>query len=558
MARIRITRFAGLYPEVNSRLKPEANAQVAHNCLLTDGSLRPQANWVQVAQYDSAFEPTARGIAYDRNGDTAVMYRSFDPVTLVGQPFADLITVGAGPDSIVQRYATGAGQEPRTAAVYGGGVSGVVSYERQFDSNKPVNRLYACTRVRKIAGYAEEGSLIPLVAQDPTAIMYEGDLVTVTMNASALDDDATHIRLYRSISGLDTGQAIANELDTNWHLVTELPLLAGNEQIYIDGNSATAIPLDVYYAGQFHPNSLLARHFALSESGWFITASNGGDIAVSERYKHHAWPVENYFTLPMPIIDMAVHLDTVYIGTVGVPYVLSLSAGDKPLQGAAVPFPEFAPCLPNTMAAAAAGAIYASGQGIVSLTREGQRVLSAEIANPGDILYKKNVTNGEVQARIDNTSFGAYYQGKYIAFCEAPPIDDGYYLTSTLYPLQTTESLGVGGLFTDARTMNTILDSMTVDASFFAGTLRAILQQYTMPPNEDGSEIPGRDLHIQADGSFYAGTLTTILVTTAIQSESMEAFSELTNGDLEDILVTALAPEESLEAFSELTAGNLI
>lgn len=557
MASIRITRFAGLLPEVNSRLKPEANAQIAHNCLLTDGSLRPQAQWIQQSQYDSGFEPTARGIAYDRNGDAAVMYRSFDPITLVGQPFADLTTVGAGPSSLVQKYLTGAGQQPTTSAVYGGGVSGVVLWERQFDSVKPVNRLYAVSRVRRINGYTEEGTLIPLAAQNPTAIMYEGDLVTVTMNASALDDGANFIRLYRSITGLDTGQAVANQLDTNWHLVAELPLLAGNEQVYIDGNSATAAPLDVYYAGQFHPMAILARHFGLTESGWFVTASSGGDIAVSERYKHHAWPVENYYRVPMTLVDIAVHLDNVYIGTTSTPYVLSLAAGEKALQGAAVPFPEFTPCLPNTMAAAAGGAIFASGQGIIALSREGQRVLSSEIANAGDVLYTKEATGGTVTARIDNTSFGAYYQGKYFAFCEAPPIDDGYYLTSTLYPVQITERMAVDSIFADARSLENTIDHMGLDAVFSEGVLRAVLQDYVMPPTEDGSGIPNDGLNIASDCSFNEGVIASILITTAPQVESMQAFSELTQGNLVDILVTTQAPPDSMQAFSELIQGNL-
>ena len=558
MASIRITRFAGLLPEVNSRLKPEANAQIAHNCLLTDGSLRPQAQWVQLAHYDSAFEPTARGIAYDRNGDAAVMYRSFDPISLVGTPFADLVTVGAGPDSIVQRYATGAGQQPNTVAVYGGGVSGIVAYERQYDSIKPVNRIYAASRVRRLVGYTEEGTLIPLSAQDPTAVTYEGDLVTVTLNASALDDGANYIRLYRSISGLDTGQAITNEQDTNWHLVAELPLLAGNEQIYIDGNSATAIPLDVYYAGQFHPITLLARHFGMTESGWFIAASSSGDIAVSERFKHHAWPVENYFTVPVPVVDIAVHLDNVYIGTIGVPYAMSLAIGDKPVQGNAIAYPEFAPCLPNTMTPAAGGAIYASGQGIVSLSREGQRVLSSEIVNAGDVLYRKQVTGGEVTARIDNTSFGEYYQGKYYAFCEAPPIDDGYYLTSTLYPLETQEKLGVDSTYLEGRTLSNTIDYMAVESTFISGELRTIIKSYIIPPYKDGNEIPGKGLHLAVDGNFIEGSVTSILITTAPQVEIMSCYGEIIQGDLDDILVTTQAPPDNMSCYGEIIQGDLI
>lgn len=557
MASIRILAFGGLLPELNSHLKPASAAQIAHNCILSDGTLRPQAKWVQLGQYDSGFLASVRGIAYDENSDTAVMYASFDPVTLPGPPFASETTVGASPNSVVSRYKSGVGLSASTAAVYGGGVSATVSYQRSYDSDKPVNRIYAVTRVRRsTSGYDEEGALILAPNQDPAAVLYEGDLVTVSVNASALDDGANYIRIYRTITGLDTGHSVGNELDTEWFLVAEFPLLAGNLVNYVDGASATALPLDLNYSRTFHPHACVARYFGLTESGWFVVASLSGEINVSERYKHHAYPVENYFKLPAQINDMAIHMDSVYFGTNSYPYMLALSVGEKPLQGEAVPYKEFIPCLPNTLAETASGAMYASGEGLVALGREGIRVVTKDIANPGDVLFTKELDTGDAEARIDTTSFGTYYTGKYIAFCNGPPIDDGFYLTTTPYPVDYTEAIVSSSDFRSARQSEDVLDQMTSSSTFVAGQLRPVLQSYIMQPE-----------YLISDSTFVSGTLTVTLQsytgwftgdgTGSGFNENVKITGSLIGGDLVDLLITNTMLPDNMKVSGALIAGTL-
>lgn len=558
MASIRITQFAGILPEVNSRLKPVSNAQIAHNCLLTDGSLRPQAEWVQQQQYDSSFAPEVRGIAFDRQSDTAVMYRSFDPVTLTGEPFATDTTVGASPDSLIQRYKTGSGFEPHTVAVYDDGVAGTVMYTRSYDSNKPVNRIYAVTRVRRIGNRTEEGALIPIPGQNPTDILYEGDEVRVELNASALDDQANFMRLYRTISGLDTGEAITNELDTEWHLVDEMPLYGGNVMVYIDGAAATALPLDVCFSDRFHPPQLVARYFGLAESGWFVSASLGGDIAVSERYMHHAYPVENYLQLQgEQITDMVVSVDNVFFGTLQQPYVMALAAGDKAMQAGVTRFPEVAPCLPNSMAAAPGGAIYATGQGLVALGRDGMQVITRDVVNAGDTLYTNKLKDGQIStAKVSNTSFGTYFAGKYIGFCEGPPIDDGFYLTTTLYPVEFRDDMKSSAVFKDSNTLNNVLDLLGSSAAFLSGDLRKQLIPYTMPPDEDGAPLPG--MHVQSSAAFNGGTLVSILVISVMQPDSLDITSQLLTAVMPTILIETSMVPDSLDITSQLISGTLV
>lgn len=421
MPSIRITQFAGLVPEITGRNIPATSAQIAHNCLLTDGSLRPQARWVKLEEYTAAPGVTMASIAYDPQSDKAWMYATYDPVTLDGAPFASGCTIAANMSPPVVRHVTGNGLTYVTTDLYAEGVTGTVSYERAYLSNKPVNRVYACSRVRIKDGRVEEGPMVNYVIGDPTALVYEGDSATLNLTITTLPDNATHIRLYRSISGLDTGEEIANQQDSDWHLIATLPIPAGGFFQYVDGGSITTDPLDVFYANHFHAPILLARHFALSESGWFVAVASGGDIAVSERYLHHAWPIENSFKIPETVTDAACCDDNMYIGTNRRPYILSMQQGEKGLQGALTPFPEPYRCLPNTMTPTPSGVIYASNLGLIALSREGQRILTASIANAGDELYSRVVDTQEYVASIHTTIHGVYHNGWYYGFCGGAP-----------------------------------------------------------------------------------------------------------------------------------------
>ena len=350
------------------------------------------------------------------------MYAAYDAVTMEGAPFVSNSTIGAILTPPVVTHVTGVPLVYAASGIESIGVSGSVSYARAYMSNKPVNRMYAVSRVRIKAGRAEEGPLAALIGL-PDAIVYEGDTATISIAVSALADGATHIRLYRSISGLDTGQEIANTLDTDWFLIDELAIPAGGSIGYADGGSVTTDYMDKYYAGQFHAPTLLAKFFALTESGWFAALATNGEIAVSERYLHHAWPVENTYKIHETVTDAVSHMDNLYVGTNRRPYMVSLKMGEKALMGKPYPFPEAYRCLPGSMTASPSGAIYASNLGLIAIGSDGQRVLTASIANAGDILYSRKVAGVTTVCSIDTTNFGTYHNGWYYGFCGGQPSD---------------------------------------------------------------------------------------------------------------------------------------
>lgn len=418
MASIRLTKFSGIIPAIAPELLPPENAQRAHNCILSDGTIRPQATWMRIGVKNT---PNIKGIFYTRSTDVLSFCLAREPVTLYGEPFQDKIAVGALGD--IYMFKNGDGMTKYQACMNETGLSGSASYERAYNSNKPINRLYAATRVRKTGNYIAESPMTLFSSQGPYAVLYEGDLVTVNVSGTTPGlDGATHIRIYRSMSGLDTGHPIANEEDTNWHLVAEVPI-HGDSFSFTDGESVTGIPLDMNYSNKFHNLFSAPYFFGLSESGWFVAASPDGDIQVSERYMHHAWPVENHLHVPHNIMSMAVSNDNVYLGTDEYPYVGSLSFGDSPMQAAFKPFVEYMPCLGDSMAATPTGAIYASSKGIVSLSREGMHVLTQNMLTGGETLFNKEIiqSGSEVNSyRIvsdySGIGHGLYYQGTYYAF----------------------------------------------------------------------------------------------------------------------------------------------
>lgn len=430
MASVRITQFGGLMPEVSSKLIRDDHAQIAHNCLLTDGTLRPQAQWVFVDTRMDSVNEGNRGIVYDKRRGRAVQFGAFDPVALEGQPFAEGYTVGpySGEISLpLVRFVTGPGNTFERVWISPDPVNGQVVYTRSYDSDKPVNRIYAVSRVRKYDGRAEEGALWVLPNQDPRAVLYEGDLVDITITPDAFNG-VTHYRIYRSITGLDTGQALTNDLDTNWHLVDEIPMHGNTPVRYIDGSSATASPLDVAYTTNFHPLEIKAQYFGLTTSGWFVACTRDGLIQVSERYMHHAWPAENTFKIPETITDMVVQGDNVYFGTTGVPYIMALSMGEKGVQGKIDDYSEHMPCKEGSMTATPYGAMYASTAGLVALSRDGLEMVTREIANAGTVFssvqYAVAYDNPEYTLSpisFGDTGFGYYHAGQYIGFCFVPP-----------------------------------------------------------------------------------------------------------------------------------------
>lgn len=444
MADLHITAFGGLNTAVSPRLSKVTVAQVAHNCLLWDGSLRPMAKWIDLNVHDV---------------NKHSINLAEDDVTLILSPMvhAKYLSETNHPKRTVvglAQFQINAGQSniayqnylvpPDTMYEVGImspeiSIASTINYIPQHHSKKPVNRIYGITSVRYTGDFREESPMTVVPNQDPTALMFEGDLcqMDLTIDGGGFYE-RTHHRLYRSVSGLDTGHSTGNAFDTEWHLVADLyhttdkSGLARNYK-YNDGGSVTNTPFDVYLTKEFYPPRATSwRYFTVTEGDNLVAAQEGGEIAVSERHMIHAWPTQNYFKVPSIVTGMVAHYDNVFIGTKDNPYILTLSYNEhSALQGFMQPFPANYECLDGTMVETNAGAMYATNAGLVELTKDGAKLLTSGVANSMTPLFHAKYLDESVTPSVEHcvdvnfkdTSFGAYLNGAYFGFCAMPRTD---------------------------------------------------------------------------------------------------------------------------------------
>lgn len=422
MASIRITQFGGIATGISSTLIPSTTAQVAHNCLLRDGTLRPFRKWIirtgSVAQGTPVEGKDGKLLSVPLGYCAKVQNPAYPPNTLLGALSTSLIIYTKG--------------DIREAGVARPSVSGSISYSRQYLSDKPVNRLYAVSFVAKLSYIDEESVLTMLPNQDTRGIIYEGDLANISFSANPTSpgeaSKITHVRLYRSISGMDNGESVGNSPDTEWHLIDEIPYpTMGATVNYLDGGSATTDPLDVYLADKNYafdiPESLhnegtievnRIRGVGIAKSGWAVVGTLFGDIAVSEKNAYHSWPTENYFKIPEFITDLVVSSDTAYIGTERNPYIMSLGLGEQGLQANIQPYLERYNCVPSTMEPTPSGAIYVSSLGVVALTQSGQQNLTQG--------FLQNIKHNKCLPyfKWSKATYAAYGRGRYFVFFGNP------------------------------------------------------------------------------------------------------------------------------------------
>lgn len=168
MATIRITTFKGMAPAVAPKLLRNEYAQIAHNTLLRDGTLRPYAKWQRQASIPNA----ANSIVFNKKTNNVQYTVLAEGVKLIGAPFP--------PDGIAGIHLTAEDQPIGYVRNSFSNISYPMSVEIPQDelmfnfqitgtggvSAKPVNRVYGFTIARYNGVGYEEGpiTLMPLYA----------------------------------------------------------------------------------------------------------------------------------------------------------------------------------------------------------------------------------------------------------------------------------------------------------------------------------------------------------------------------------------------------------
>jgi hypothetical protein len=516
MASIRINRFAGLMPTANPKALPNDHAQIAHNCLLWDGWLWPMPQWKDELFYGTSILSLYKDITKPLGFDASFYVRNavYTPV----EPFNDARVIGIVSDQFLGTFEFAAHRQSAYRALgtpapkYKMDMYGNILYPATFyvspqhKSVYPISRTYAITYVND----GREGP--PLVFPQLTSgsdffgssvdHLYEGDIVTLNVQlelaVNAMNKAVTSIRLYRTIPGFDTSEELGNPLETGFHLVKEVPIgNPGDGASFIDANTlyvfiaddvgypnsdSAKIPGDLLISEQWLPpvefnTPLKPLYFGLTEGGWFVDARANGDyssaVQFSERFMSHAWPMQNTVVIPEIITGIAIFYDNVFVGTKSLAYHLDVQSGDTETLNLQVrPYSVPRQCIKDTMVATNFGAMFASKDGLITLTEKEETVATRAIANPGDIIpvvFAGNVVNKQ----FTDITKGGWWDGNYFGFIDIvdgvhnPALDNAGVAIVYNQPSPSSAEFPLGQLVTIDAPHSVIKDTIATGTGFY-------------------------------------------------------------------------------------------
>jgi hypothetical protein len=512
MASIRITRFAGLLPQVNPKELANDHAQVAHNCLLWDGWLHPMPQWKPIINLSNTpaglyKNPTVNSLAAVAGQPLGFSsdYYFANAVMTIGEPFNSAYISGifkrapAG-NTYLGHYIPGGTTNNPKIVYLGAPAPNVMSYNFNISKGNasvyPISRTYAITAVC----FNQEGP--PTVFEQLTKDQYgnficEGDGITLNATidrAQILQYGITSINVYRSIPGFDTAEQLGNPLETGFHFIGNVGVASSSFSFYDAGNSSE-IQGDLLISDQWIPPpsdpNKSAIFFGQTEGGWNVLArydSSSGVfgsalgapcvIQFSERYMNHAWPMQNTISLPEAVTGVAVYYDDIFIGTQNTSYHIRVEAGETEVLNMQVRrFANEYACIPNTMVTTNFGAMYASVDGLIALTSDDDRVTSKSVASPGDdLIVPFPIFNSFIGLKLSDAKHAAWWNGNYFGFVNNGNSQiNGYILNQ---PSPSNQEFPLGQLVTIDIPHGNFVDSVTTGKGLFIAFDNVI---YTFP-----------------------------------------------------------------------------
>jgi hypothetical protein len=370
---IKLQAFGGMIPVMDDRLLPGSNAADAQNVWLYSGALQG----IRAPRDIHTFSDPNTRYAYriPKTSDTRDFTNSYwleftttdtsvvkSPVAESSDPAYYFANGNAAPGyNTLSRIAAGNPNlvlgipQPSVAPtlVHSGGVS---------TTND--TRSYVYTWVSQ---FGEEGP-----PSDPSIVTTGkiDDTWAVTLTAPSGADTTgrvlTKTRIYRTVTN-DQGTA-------TYFFVAELAIatLTYNDNATIDAVAANEELASTDWIG---PPSDLEGMAAMPNgviAGW-----KANEIWFCEPYRPHAWPAKYQIATEFPIIAMMASGQTLVVGTQGVPYLVSGTSPDTmTLQRVSA----VEPCVSRgSMAATPLGVLYASQNGLISVTAGGVQNLTRNL-----------------------------------------------------------------------------------------------------------------------------------------------------------------------------------
>jgi len=404
-----VRQFKGIAPRAEPRLLQENQAQVALNCKLWHGSLRPLlANLaVAVTLTKPGTIQTIHRFGHDLASDIQYWFHWAGEVDVCrGQIFGDvsertyytdgtlpkvtnntLALSGGGTDYPNASYTLGipAPAAAATVAIAGSG-SGIAE-----------TRVYTYTYV---SVWGEEGK--PATGSFPIDV-FPGQTIDLSAMSGAPTGAYNIVskRIYRSVTG---------SFGTAYLFVAEIPVaqVTYNDAIAAE-NLGEQLPSLTY---AMPPAALQGL---VNMPNGMMAGFNGKDVYFCEPYKPHAWPLAYVMTVDYDVVALGVTDTSLVVLTKGFPYLIQ---GTHPSGMAQVKLNAPQACVAKcSVAFLSGGVVYASPDGMF-ITNGGSDPVN---------LTEHIFTNNEWRAFFKPDSIHGYvYDDKYIGFYNTGTVQGGF------------------------------------------------------------------------------------------------------------------------------------
>ena len=433
MPSIRLTTFDGMKPAVNTLNSRNQQAQMAHNVIVRDTTIRPfNSPEIQASERHFGDPAMVRDLYRLADNNECCGYPvTFERATSVIEPvdpgdcpgFTGVIMFPCNcedpyryfpcedEDGASGVYPLVVPQPQRTLVATLTNAGTLMNDPQGYHG--PDQRSYTYTWVDRFG--VESPPAIPTA----TFPSHDDQEFTLT-NFDAAPAHAVCLRIYRITPTFEADGADTPQFDTDFHLVEEVDLTVPFNGTFVDDVRTCDMPFGVLTTDDNCPPPCMDQ-VVLSESGHAV-GFRGNQLHISERHEPHNFPEKFRIEIPERIVGIVAFYDWIMVGTTGRPYRVQLTTtqagneADTSIE--ALPYTENLPCLTRyAMVATSFGALYPSHKGLVALAPQGSAtVVSRDRIDEDDwINWMPNVA--------------AWHNGKYYA--SRSPVGISYILDIT-------------------------------------------------------------------------------------------------------------------------------
>jgi hypothetical protein len=256
---------------------------------------------------------------------------------------------------------------------------------KTLDTGTKETRVYVFTWVNKVADFEMESA--PSPATESIDVYADQDVTLSAFPAIPAGYAATNRRVYRSVDG-------------TYLFVKEFGMVATT---FLDDLEADDLGEELPSMDWSMPPADLKGLVNLPNG--IMAGFVGRDIYFSEPYRPYAWPETYIQTVDYPIVGLGVLDTTLVVLTKGTPYFVQ---GSHPDSMVVVKTDIEQACLSKrSIVAIAGGVVYASPDGLVSVSPGGSKIITADLVTRDQWQY--NVAPWSVHAFEHDLKYHAFY-----------------------------------------------------------------------------------------------------------------------------------------------------